>query len=170
MGPPRTNKYAGQHRGEHRTDRRHQALLERGATFASPNAFTLLWSMTKSYRFLLCCFFQLTSFICSSFTNLHMLNRVRDVSATLPMAEKALLHGFLMDAHEGYNLEGGKGLFSVVCDCAHRDKAQKQENLWDIWDFINQRLSHRMVCPVKHFKTGHIPTEHSRSHPRTSPL
>lgn len=87
-----------------------------------------------------------------------------------PMAGKTLLHGFSVDAHKGYNFVGGKGFFSVVCDSAQRDKAQKQNHLWDSWDFINHRFSRRTVCPVKHFRTGHIPIEHSRSHPRTFPL
>lgn len=61
--PLGTGEDMGQHRGEKRTDRCHQALLERWATFASPNASHLPWSMTNSYQFLLYCFFQPTGFI-----------------------------------------------------------------------------------------------------------
>lgn len=67
LAPPGTSEDRSQHRGEKRTDRCHQALLQRWAPFASPNASHPPWSMTT-----------LINSSCTAFVSLPLLSASAD--------------------------------------------------------------------------------------------
>lgn len=142
LAPPGTSEDMGQHRGEKRTDRCHQALLQRWAPFTSPNASHPPWS--NSYQFLLYYFYQPTYLflLMEQMMNLGTLNWVGDIPERVGNSwlEKPCIT-VSQWMHTKGRISQGRGVFSVLCGCVRGNNRQELKLLYDSWD-LPTRGSH----------------------------